>query len=86
MSDDSIIVIDDVRLDREIDYFRKRYDTWVVLLWASRETRAKRSGELRGERDITEIDWQYAQPDIIINSDESSAQEALEIVAQEVFS
>lgn len=86
MDDDSIVVIDDVRLDREIDYFRKRYDTWVVLLWASRESRRERIGELRGERDITEVDWQYSQPDIIINTDESSAQEALEIVAKEVFS
>ena len=86
LGDDSIIVIDDVRLDREVDYFRKRYDTWVVLLWASRETREKRIGELHGERDITETDWQFAKPDIVINTDESSAQETLETVAKEVFS
>jgi adenylate kinase family enzyme len=86
LSDDSIVVVDDVRLDREIDYFRKRYDTWVVLLWASRETRIARIGELRGERDITETDWQYAKPDIVINTDESSAQETLDTVAKEVFS
>jgi hypothetical protein len=35
---------------------------------------------------VTETDWQYAKPDIVINTDESSAKEALDIVAKEVFS
>jgi hypothetical protein len=84
-SDDSIVVIDDVRLDREIDFLRKRYDTWVVLCWASRETRSERSGTLAGESDVTETDWQYCKPDIIVNTDELSKQAALELVAKEVF-
>lgn len=81
--EDSIIVIDDLRLDREVHWLREKYATWIVLCVASRSIRVERGLLPAGERDITETDWRFVKPDLSLDTGTEKIEDCLELIRAE---
>ncbi len=67
------VVVDDVRLDAEVQYLRAiDPDIFIVRLTASEEVRRERvGGNLYGAADITERGWTDSRADIYLHCDNS---------------
>lgn len=72
------VVVDDVRLDREVAYFRiVDPSLFVVRLTADPEVRASRiGGKLLGADDITERGWTDASSDLTLDTTHLTVEEA----------
>lgn len=84
--DNAIIVIEDIRLDAEVQYLRDRYQTWVILCHAAREVRMSRIGAVAGEMDITETDWRHVKPDLRFDTQTESIEACVRIIVDECLS
>jgi len=76
------VVIDDVRLDAEVEYL-KMVDPaiFVVRLTASAEVRAaRRGGKLIGTKDITEKGWTDAYADLTLDTSNLSPEDAYRVI------
>lgn len=74
------VVIDDVRLDREVAYLRHLDPKFVVVLvTASPLVREKRAGgSLVSPDDLTEIAWRGIEPDFTLDTSDLEAHDAFE--------
>lgn len=71
------VVIDDVRLDREVEYLRTVDPSiFIAGIHADAETRSARTGgPLRGANDVTERGWTNAALDLIVDTSGITAEE-----------
>ena len=74
----NLVVVDDVRLDREASFLRHIDPTVaIVRVYASARVREQRGGrELIGVDDITETGWKIAEPDFELDTSELRAEDA----------
>ena len=63
-------MVDDVRLEREVEYLREVDPTFLVVrLYADPEARAHRlGGSLLGSGDVTERSWHQAPYDLTLDT------------------
>lgn len=80
------VVIDDVRLDAEVEYLKMvDPDIFVVRLTASAEVRAaRRGGKLIGTKDITEKGWTDAYADLTLDNSNLSPEDAYRVITDQM--
>jgi chloramphenicol 3-O-phosphotransferase len=80
------IVVDDVRLEREVAYLREVDPTFLVVrLYADPESRAHRlGGSLLGSGDVTEHSWHQAPYDLTLDTTSLSVENVYRAVVDEL--
>ena len=76
------VVVEDVRLDAEVEYLKLvDPDIFVVRLTASAEVRAaRRGGKLVGAKDITERGWTDAYADLTLDTSAMTVEETYRVI------
>jgi hypothetical protein len=76
------VVVEDVRLDAEVEYLKLvDPNIFVVRLTASAEVRAaRRGGKLLGTKDITEQGWTDAYADLTLDTSNLSPEDAYRVI------
>ncbi len=80
------VVVDDVRLDAEVQYLRAiDPDIFIVRLTASEEVRRERvGGNLYGAADITERGWTDSRADLTLDTTSLSPEDAYRVITDKM--
>jgi hypothetical protein len=80
------VVVDDVRLDAEVQYLRAiDPDIFIVRLTASEEVRRERvGGNLYGAADITERGWTDSRSDLTVDTTSLSPEDAYRVITDKM--
>ena len=80
------VVVDDVRLDAEVQYLRAiDPDIFIVRLTASEEVRRERvGGNLYGAADITERGWTDSRADLTVDTTSLSPEDAYRVITDKM--
>jgi hypothetical protein len=80
------VVVDDVRLDAEVQYLRSiDPDIFIVRLTASEEVRRERvGGNLYGAADITERGWTDSRADLTVDTTSLSPEDAYRVITDKM--